>query len=231
MNEPLSQHTALEGLRTRATGLFVTAEGELERSRQKIADLQNENARKKFAPDYLREQVESERARVKQYAALQGADLANIKTRLETAANAWQTETVMRRARVVPASDKPEADLLNELRTMRFAQEFQAATVPELIDHIGEAKERGDLAALAMLRREIGRRKFDSDNDRARAKVAIDSAIQGVEIPGQKQAFALIEAARTTMESAEDVLTELQTGRETDRARMRRVMAQRPAKA
>jgi len=231
MNEPLSQHVALEGLRTRATGLFVTVEGELERSRQKVAELQNENARKKFSPDYLREQVEQERKRAAEYASLQGADLANIKSRLAVAENAWATETALKRARMVAESDKPEADLLNELRTMRYSQEFQAATVPELLEHVGEAKERGDLASLAMLRREIGRRKFDSDNDRARAKVAIDSAIQSVEIPGQKQAFALIEAARTTLETTEDILTELQTGRETDRARMRRVMAQRPAKA
>jgi hypothetical protein len=226
MNE-LSQHTALENLKRKAASLYTTVEAEQERAKTELAKWNGEQARKKYSPDHLRAEAESIRERAKTFASLQDAELRNIQTRIQTARQAWDTATLMKRARLVPESDKIEADLLEELKRLRLAGDLQAATPDELIEAATEAKEGANLAMLSLLRREAARRQYGSDIERAKVKTAVDRAVSEVSPPGRSEALQLVSEAELNLEMAADSLAELTTGQTPARLQMRRTVAAR----
>jgi len=222
MDQTQNKLAALETLRADAEAIASKLTGELERHRAKMGELQAEDVKKRYSPEYWRFQVQNERSRAKQVAKTEEPGFRELKTKLESAARAWSTETLMRRARLVPETGKVEHDILNELRTMRAEREFSVATPDELIAFATDAKETGDLASLRLLQKEVNRRQFDG-LERARVKVALDEATTNVQIPDQAKAHSILQSALEKVSDAWDSLAELETGRETLRAEVQRV--------
>jgi len=219
----VSDHNQLAELERDATKLADSLQSELGKHRQKLSQLRGEEAQKRYTPAHLREQVDAERKRAREIAAQHAAGLDEIKRRIESAATAWSTEAKLREARLVEG-DSIEHQILGELRHARLAQEFRDATPAQLIEHIGEAGQHSDLARLELLRREIARRKFPSEVERIPLASAFDQAIESIEIPGQQQAIAVIEAAAEKLSIASDSAAELRTGKEAIGTQMRRAV-------
>jgi hypothetical protein len=213
---------ALEALRADAEAIASKLAGELERHRAKMGELKSADAARKFSPEYQRFQLQNERSRARQIAKMEEAGFRDLKTKLESAAQSWTMEALMRRARAVPETGKVEHDILNELKMMRLEREFSVATPDELIAFATDARESGDLASLRLLSKEVGRRQFDG-LERARVRVALDEAIAGVNVPNQAEAHRILQSALEKVSDAWDSLAELETGRETLRAEVQRV--------
>jgi hypothetical protein len=222
MSTSQNQLSALENLRADAEAIAAKLASELQRHKEKMAELKSADSARKFSPEYQRFQVQNERSRARQIAKMEEADFRALKAKLESAAQAWATETLMRRARAVPESGKVEHDILNELKMMRLEREFSVAKPDELIAFAADAKESGDLASLRLLSKEVGRRQFDGI-ERARVRVALDEAISGVRVPNQAEAHSILQSALEKVSDAWDSLAELESGKESLHAEMMRV--------
>jgi hypothetical protein len=217
------QHNELEALRADVSNLAAKLQSALEAHRKRMAELSSEQARKQFAPAFLAQKINEERARARKVEADHREAIAEVKQRIENAANFWSTEARLRNARLVEGNG-PERELLAELRHMRLAAEFRAARPDELAGYIREAGERSDLAQLEMLRREVKRREFATEAERLPLSLAISEAIAGVKIEGQEQARAIIEGALEQFSVASDYASELKSGQVATGTRMRAAM-------
>jgi hypothetical protein len=220
------QNIAIENLKRAAVDLFVAVDTANQDTRKSIAKWNNPDYRKKYSAEYLKDEAEQIRQKAKEIASIKRADLQGLAARLEVSRKAWDTSTLMKRARFVPENDKIEADLLEELKRLRIGAEVQSATVAELAEMAVEAKDSKNLAMLQMIKKEAARRTFGTDVDSSATKVAINKAVDEVDIPEQQQALAFIDEIQATVEAAEDVLVELMTGKETKRAEAKRIGVQ-----
>ena len=223
-------HNALAALKSDAIKLFTSADDRLAKTKREIDELSSGEAKAKYTPDYLKSQIAHAMRKAKADADTRFADVAALAGRIDAARQAWTTEAMLRKAKLSPDSEDVNEQILAELKFMRVTSELQAATAHELASAATGAKESGSLALLGLIQREASRRKFDTDADRAVVAVAIDRAIKEIEIPEQKQAMVMLAEAQLGLEAAQDTLAELSTGKETDRARMRRVMAEQSAR-
>jgi hypothetical protein len=219
----IDQHNQLGELQRDVAELTAKLQSALEAHRQKMAELSSEQARRQYAPEFLRQKIAEERGRAQQIAADHRAALSEAKARLEAAASAWATETKLREARLVEG-DSIEHQILGELRHARLVQEFRDARPAELVQRIHAAGQAGNLAELEILRREVGRREFKSEVERIPLMTALNGAIEAIEIPGQKEAIAAIEAAAEQFSVADDYASELRTGKEAIGTQMRRAV-------
>lgn len=224
------EHIAIENLRMAVTRTFAALDTEVESTRKALAELSTAESKKTFTAEHRAQKEATIRAKAKEIGALQRAEAMNLASRLTVTKKAWDTETLMKRARLVPPSDRIESDLLEEMRRLRISADLRDATAAELAAMSGEAKDEKNLALLTMLKKEADRRMYESDADRALVKVALSKAIAEVEPEGQQQAHALIRDVELTLEHVEDAITELLSGKEPKRAEMRRVIAGQSAR-
>lgn len=220
----------LAALKADAIKLFTSVDDHLGRLKREFDDLNSETAKATYSPKYLQSQLEYKARKARADAAERQPDIEAIASRIETARKGWTTEAMMRKARLTPDSDDVSAQILGELRYMRTLTDIQLASVGELVEMAGEAAKAGNLAMLEMLRKESTRREYSTSVEKMQVQAALSEAVSGVEIPEQKQALALLAEAQLSVEMAQDTLTEISTGNETDRAKMRRVMAEQAAR-
>ena len=220
----------LASLKSDAIKLFTSIDDHLGSVKRSLDELNSAEARAKFSPGYLQGQLAHVARKAKADAAERQPDIEAIASRIETARKGWTTEAMMRRAKLTPESDDINGQILAELRYMRTLTDIQLASVGELVDMAGEAANAGNLATLEMLRKESTRREYTTSVEKMLVQAALSKAISEVEIPDQKQALAMLEEAQLSVEAAQDTLAEISTGKETDRAKMRRVMAEQAAR-
>lgn len=224
----------LTELKTRAIQNYVALDSAIERLKSDLAEWESPDNKKKYSAEFMRDRIAAQRGIAKDTAVKHRPDIQSTSAQLEAAREAWSTTSHMRKARFVPVpstGDTINAELLEELRRMRVGQELAAMPPNELLDAVKEAKTSKSLAMLAMAAREVSRRKIDDPLVRISLQGAVEEAVAAVEIPGQAAAFKLIDEIQDAMEGAEDAFIELQSGKETDRANMRRVMAKHAARA
>jgi hypothetical protein len=219
----IDQHNQLGELQRDVTKLADSLQSELAQHRQKLAELRSAESQKRYTPQHLREQVDAERKRAQQIAAQHAAALGELKQRIENSAHQWSTEKALRSARFANG-DTVHDSILDELRRLRVTQEIKDARPAELVQRIRDAGQSGNLAELELLRREVGRREFKSEVERIPLMTALNGAIEAVEIPGQKEAIAAIEAAAEQFSVADDYASELRTGKEAIGTQMRRAV-------
>ena len=220
----------LASLKADAIKLFTTADDHLARVKREIDELNSVEAKAKYSPQYLQSQIAHKARKAKADAAERLPDVDAIAARIETARKGWTTAEMMRRAKLTPESDDVSGQILAELRYMRTLTDIQLASVGEIVEMAGEAAKAGNLATLEMLRKESTRREYSTSVEKMQVQAALSKAISEVEIPEQKQALAMLSEAELSLEAAQDALAEISTGKETDRARMRRVMAEQAAR-
>jgi hypothetical protein len=208
----------------RAIKVFAELDTERDRLKTDLSNLDTPEKKKQYAPNYLREQAIERKTEAKNRAIEQRETLRVLREQLESGRSAWDTKVLMRKARFVP-SDGANGELLEELKRLRYNQELPALTHDELIAELQEAKHSKNLALLSMLSREAGRRKPEDPTMRIALQAAVEDAITSVEIPSQKAVLNSLAEAEQVIEAGEDAFTELVTGTEPPRARMRRVMA------
>jgi hypothetical protein len=203
------------------------------RARQKtrIEDLNRPENRKKYAPEFLKSEVEKTKAEFVTAANLHKADLEKIEASLALARGSWDTSTLMSRARLTHDESSETAQILAELRKMNMTNEARDSTSVELQETIAQAAKAGDLFALEVARRETNRREFPDSVTRMQTLAALAEAMKAVVIPGQSAALEAIAQASLTVESAQDLISEIETGKEPPRAAARRIglaAAQKP---
>jgi len=216
-------HNQLTELHRDVTRLADRLRDEAQKHRDKMRELQSEQARAQFTPQHLQQRINEERARARKVEADHQAALSEVKKKLESEAVRWSTERALQNARLVDG-DGPERELLAEVRHMRLAAEFRAARPDELVGYIREAGQRSDLAQLEMLRKEAKRREL-SERERLPLTLALEDALANVEIEGQRAAHAIIEGALEQFAIAHDFASELRSGQEAIGTQMRRAVA------
>lgn len=226
----INDHNPLASLKSDAIKLFTSADDHLGRVKRSLAELNSETARAKYSPSYLQGQIAHAARKAKADAAERLPDVDAIAARIEAARQAWTTENLMRRAKLTPDDTDVNTQILAELRFMRTHADVQRASAGEIIEMAGEAAKAGNLAILEMLRKESTRREYSDGAERMKVHSALSKAISEVDIPEQKQALAMLAEAQLSVEAAQDTLAEIATGKETDRAKMRRVLAEQAAR-
>jgi len=226
----INDHTALASLKADVINLFTSADAHLARVKRELDELKSDSAKATYSPQYLHTQTVHKMRKAKADAAERLPEITVLTTRLESARQQWSTESLLRKAKLTPDSEDVSAQILAEMRLMRVTSELQASMPNELVAAAVDAKETGNLAMLYLIKKEATRRKFDTVSEKGLVHMEIDRVIQEVEIPDQKRAMAMLDDVQLSLESAQDALTELSTGKETDRAHMRRVMAEQAAR-
>ena len=214
-------------LKNKAADLFARAESERERHKARIENIKSDEGR---TPGWIDGQVRHEQKKAKEIAAQYQADLKTVETSIATVKNTWSTEMLMRRAKLTPDDADGNALILGELRMMRMTAEIKDATPSELIDKMTSASQSGGLFELDLIRKEVGRREIPDAVVRMKVRTSLDDAIAGIVVPGQAEAHAAIEQTNLILEAAQDVLIELETGKESLRAHARRVGAEYAAR-
>jgi hypothetical protein len=226
----IDHYNPLAALKAESIKAFTTADDHLARVKRKIDELSSDTAKATYSTNYRQSQIAHETRKASADAKERLPEITALATRLESARQAWTTESLMRKAKLTPDSEDVNAQILAEMRLMRVTSELQAALPNELVAAAVDAKATGNLAMLHLVKKEATRRKFDSITEKGVVHTEIDRAINEVEIPEQKQAMAMLDDIQLGIEMAQDTLTELSTGKETDRAHMRRVMAEQAAR-
>lgn len=220
----------LINLKTKTADLFARIDEERARLKTAIEDLNSPANRKKYVASHVDEEIKATKRRAKETAALFESELASLEAGIAAATAVWETDSLLRRAKLVPDDASETGQVLGELRRMNLAAEIKDAAPGELISMIHDAAESGRLAELEMLRRQVARRDFGDSVVRMSVNTALTEAISNLEIPGQAAAHNAIAQAVQTLEAARDVAHELATGDEPVRARMARVMAEQAAR-
>ena len=223
-------YNPLASLKADAIKLFSAVDDHLGRVKRELDELNSETAKAKYSPSYLQSQIAHVARKAKADAAERQPEILALAARIETARQAWTTAALMRRAKLMPESDDVNAQILAELRYMRTLTDIQVAPSDELVGMAGEAARAGNLGMLEMLRKESTRREYSTSLEKMQVQTALSKAISEVDIPEQKQALAMLAETELSLEAAQDTLTEISTGKETDRAKMRRVMAEQAAR-
>jgi hypothetical protein len=217
-------------LKNKAADLFSRVEVERDSHKSKIADLQSDATKKVRTQWYIDGQVRHEQKQAKEVAARYHADLKSVEASIAKVQGAWSTPALMARAK--PYNDDADVNtrILAELEQARAIRNIERARPIELIDLLKTAAATGNLVALNLLKTEIGRRDFSDSVERMKVNTALADAIAGVKIEGQEQAHAAVEQATMILEAAQDVLIEIETGKEPLRAQARRVGAEYAAR-
>jgi len=214
-------------LKNKAADLYARAEAERDRHKARIENLKADESR---TPGWIDGQVRHEQKKIKEVAAQYQADLKAVEASITKARGATSTHTQMSRAKLTPDDASEIGQVLGELRMMRMTAEIKSATPTELIDMMKGAAQSGSLVELELIRKEVGRREIPDAVVRMQVRTSLDDAIAGVVVPGQAEAHAAIEQTNLILESAQDVLIELETGKESLRAHARRVGAEYAAR-
>lgn len=220
----------LASLKSDAIKLFTSVDDHLGNVKRSLDELNSDEAKAKFSPGYLQGQLAHVARKAKADAAERQPEILAIAARIEAARAGWATENMMRRASASPDDADVNVQILAELRLMRAHADVQRASAGELIEMASEAAKAGNLATLEILRMESTRREYPTSVEKMQVQAALSKAISEVDIPEQKQALAMLAEAQLSVEMAQDTLTEISTGKETDRAKMRRVMAEQAAR-
>jgi len=226
----IDDYNSLASLKSDAIKLFTAVDDHLGRVKRELDELNSNTAKAKFSPQYLQSQIAHMGRKAKADATERLPELTALATRLESARQQWSTASLLRKAKLTPDSEDVSAQILAEMRLMRVTSELQASMPNELVAAAVDAKETVNLAMLHLVKKEATRRKFDTVSEKGLVHMEIDRAIQEVKIPDQKRAMAMLDEAQLSLEAAQDALAELSTGKETDRAHMRRVMAEQAAR-
>ena len=214
-------------IRNKVADLYARAEAERDRLKARIENHKSDEGR---TPSWIDGQVRHEQKKAKEIAAQYQSDLKSVESSIATVQNTWSTETLMRRAKLTPDDASEIGQVLGELRMMRMSAEIKSATPTELIDMMKGAAQSGSLVELELIRKEVGRREIPDAVVRMQVRTSLDDAIAGVVVPGQAEAHAAIEQSGLILESAQDVLIELETGKESLRAHAQRVGAEYAAR-
>lgn len=227
----IDHHNALAALKADAIKQFTAADERLARVKRELDDWTSAEARKKYSPEFLTGQAAHVKRAAKGDADARRVEVEALAAKIESARQAWTTAALMKRAQLVELdAESPLERVAAELKLSRVKSDLADATPDELATAATEAGASRNLAMLALIQRESARRKIDDNTERATLATAINRAIAEIELPEQKQAMAMLADAQLSMEAAQDALAELGTGKETERARMRRVMAEQSAR-
>ena len=226
----IDHYNPLAALKAESIKAFTTADDHLARVKRKIDELSSDTAKATYSTNYRQSQIAHETRKASADAKERLPEITALATRLESARQAWTTESLMRKAKLTPDSEDVNAQILAELRYMRTQADIQLASVGEIVDMAGEAAKAGNLALLEMVRKESTRREYQTSVEKMQVQTALSKIISDVEIPEQKTALAMLDEAQLGVEMAHDTLSEISTGKETDRAHMRRVMAEQAAR-
>jgi hypothetical protein len=220
----------LIALKTKTAELFTKLDEERTRLKTNIENWNSAENRKKYVGTFVDEQIKDARLKARETARLFQPELEAMEASIIKASDTWSTETLMRRAKFTPDDADVNTQILHELRQTRLAAEIKSVAPDELVSMINDAAESGRLAELEMLRKEVGRRDFGDAVVRMSVNATLADAVAKVKIHGQEAAHEAIKQARLTLEAAQDVVHELQTGEESTRAKMNRVMAEQKAR-
>ena len=217
-------------LRNNAIRAYVGLDEAKDRLQSHIAGLQTPEAKKKFSAGHLMQSSLDAKAEAKQAARFVESNLTAMQKDIETGRRAWDTSTLLRQSRFVEGDDI-NSQLLEEMKRIRYGQEIASMEHAELLTALDEAASSKNLPLLSMLTREAGHRKPDDAVARVGLQSAVRDALEAVEIRGQKQALAALDAAAAEVEAVEDLFVELVEGTEPERARMKRIMAKQAQQA